>query len=70
MTTEAEQTTQDSPKKPAQRRWWRYALFTVLILLILLAGTFSGLLGTHAGLRFALFRLPEIHKTHYCYCER
>lgn len=63
MTTEAEQTTQDSPKKPARRRWWRYALFTVLILLILLAGTFSWLLGTHAGLRFALFRLPEMAGT-------
>lgn len=55
-----------APETPAPKKkrrhfhWLRFTILLLLTLLVLLSGSLYWLTATHAGLRFALYRLPEL----------
>ena len=51
-------------KSSRLKTWLRRISYTFLVLLICVVILLSILLGTHGGLKFLLFRLPEMAKTH------
>lgn len=53
--------TETPPKKVKKHfHWLRFTILLLLTVFILLSGSLYWLLTTHAGLRFALYRLPEL----------
>ncbi len=56
---DTQETTAPIPKKPKSKwRWLKRLLLTILVLLIVLIGFMSWLLGTQSGLHFSVYRIP------------
>ncbi|WP_043903152.1 translocation/assembly module TamB domain-containing protein [Kingella kingae] len=49
-----------APKSPKKRRWLKYTLGGVVVLLGTSAGALTWLLNTESGLRFAVYQLPKL----------